>query len=457
MVKGGLKDGVSMVHYANICPNCFQQGFRQGVCPGCGFREIYHRHSERTIAAGTLLHSRYITGLVLGEGGFGITYKARDLKTGGIRAIKEYAPADISRRYENGLTMGAASGKKAVSYQKGMRRFSEEARILQELGKVRGIVQVFDFFQENNTAYFVMELLEGAELEKIVRTVGRLSFKDATAVIAQVGLAMEQVHREAHILHRDISPDNIYVSRGRSVKLFDFGSARQVIRELDQQYSVVLKLKYAPPEQHGTVIPQGPYTDVYSLAATYYYCLTGRNLPAAMDRMAGEDYITLERMNIGVPREVSEAVDRALMLDHRRRTQTMAEFVRGITKSSAKLQASDIQSAKKLHILPYIEQLSGDDAGTRWNLPVNQELKIGRSQTAANIPLRGFSEISRIHCIIYYEAKRDLFYVKDVSLRGTVYRGKRLEKGRFYEIRPRNSIVLAERCAVRLGTIVERK
>ena len=435
-----------MRYEREICPNCFDTEYGQGECAKCGYRESYETRSARALQAGTILNGRYIVGRVLGEGGFGITYKACDVEGGGLCAIKEYAPAADSERQADGLTLRTASGRDPARYEKGLKRFMEEAQVLHRLGEMPNVVRIFDLFQENHTAYFAMELLEGANLNQIVQAArGVLPFKEITSIIVQVGMALAQIHEQAGIFHRDISPENIYVTRDGQVKLIDFGNAKELTRQKDQEYSVVLKPSFAPPEQHSSRMQQGSYTDVYSLAGTYYFALTGIRLPSAVERLTGETYIPLKQMNLGIPEAVSDVVDQALVLDCRRRTQTMREFVEGILKSE---RMAAVKGPEPPAQSPYLEILAGEMRGAVWQIPSNVEIKVGRSAARCDIAIAGHSDVSKEHLKIYYDGQKGLFYIRDMSRFGTYINGIRLEQGTVFSARPPVNIALASQACV---------
>lgn len=438
-----------MKYEGNICPNCFDTEYDSGECLKCGFRETYNQRTSRALPGGTILNRRYIIGKVLGEGGFGITYKACDLNVGGLCAIKEYAPTATCLRREDGITMEPVAGKTSYSYELGLDRFMEEAQILGKLGEITTVVEIMDCFRENETAYVVMEYLDGANLGQILRVSNnRLPLEEITGIIVQVGSAMDIVHKEAHIFHCDISPDNIYVTKEKKIKIIDFGSARENERQEKDCGSVTLKLGFAPPEQYSSRMPLGPYTDVYALAATYYFALTGTHLPAAPGRLKKETYVPLKQANPSICEAISDAVDRALVLDYQSRTQTMKEFVEGITCCKPLKPVPKVIT----RVLPYLEVVAGVMKGTRWNLPSNQELKVGRSRKANHIAITGHGEISNVHCHIYFDEEKYVFYVKDVSRNGTFINGGRLEAGRLYTIKPSSVLALATAdCVIRLG------
>lgn len=442
-----------MKYEGNICPNCFDAEYDSGECLKCGFREIYNQRSPRALPGGTILNGRYIVGKVLGEGGFGITYKACDLNGGGICAMKEYAPTAACIRREDGITMEPVVGGTSYSYEAGLERFLEEAEMLHKLGEITTVVKIMDCFKENRTAYFAMEYLDGANLGQILKvSKNRLPLDEITGIIAQVGNAMETVHRDAHIFHCDISPDNIYVTRDKKIKLIDFGSARENERQGKDNGSVTLKLGFAPPEQYSSRMPHGPYTDVYSLAATYYFALTGTHLPAAPARLKKEGYVPLKQANPGIPEYISDAVDAALELNYQTRTQTMRVFVDGITGSKPLKPVCRPKPKPRTKVLPYLEVEAGAMKGMRWNLPYNQELKVGRSRRDNNIAISGHREISNVHCHILFDEGKGIFLVRDVSRNGTFMKEGRMEKGRLYPMKPSVVLALASTdCVIRLG------
>lgn len=221
-------------------------------------------------------------GRVLGEGGFGITYLGVDTNLERRVAIKEYFPISFVKR-EVSVTMNVTcyTAEKQSFYEKGREQFLMEARTMAKLDKIPEIVQVLDFFSANNTAYIVMEFLEGNTLKDLTAQQGRIPAKNILAMLAPVLKAMEAMH-SIGIIHRDISPDNLMVLKNGEIKLMDFGCARDLGD--GRTMTTMLKQGFAPKEQYSGY-DQGPWTDVYALCATVYYCLTGKIPPAALDRV----------------------------------------------------------------------------------------------------------------------------------------------------------------------------
>ena len=390
-------------------------------------------------------NGKYQVEKILGAGGFGITYRCSDTQSGRVCAVKEYMPEAIaSRDPETGRIVPEPDRQAAFLH--GKKRFLEEAQILIRMSAIPGVVHVEDVFEENDTAYYVMEYLDGRTLKQVMRALGgKLPWAAAVEAVARAGLALEEIHMRAGIFHRDISPENIYVTRDGQVKLIDFGNAKELTRQKDQEYSVVLKPSFAPPEQHSSRMQQGSYTDVYSLAGTYYFALTGIRLPSAVERLTGETYIPLKQMNLGIPEAVSDVVDQALVLDCRRRTQTMREFVEGILKSE---RMAAVKGPEPPAQSPYLEILAGEMRGAVWQIPSNVEIKVGRSAARCDIAIAGHSDVSKEHLKIYYDGQKGLFYIRDMSRFGTYINGIRLEQGTVFSARPPVNIALASQACV---------
>ena len=276
---------------------------------------------------------KYRVEAILGAGGFGITYRCTDA-SGRVCAVKEYMPEAIASR-DAGSGEIVPEPDRQAAFLHGKKRFLEEAQLLMGMNEIPGVVHVEEAFEENNTAYYVMEYLEGRTLKQVMRALGgRLPYAAAVEAVVRAGTALDEIHSRAGIFHRDISPENIMIMPDGSVKIIDFGSAKAMAVSENQQFSVVLKPGFAPPEQYASNLSQGSFTDVYALAGTFYYAVSGKMIPVAPDRVMGTEYESLEKLVPECGRRASEAVDHALLLDARFRTQTMREFVEGIAPGS---------------------------------------------------------------------------------------------------------------------------
>lgn len=267
--------------------------------------------------------NRYVIEAVLGRGGFGCTYEAYDRIRNKKCAVKEYFPRKASVRLPDGLTVRPSSAERKEFYEHWMIRFREEAATLWRLQGTKSVVQVYDYFVQNATSYFVMEYIEGATLSALVQAGGRLDMSTVRNVFSGVGMAVLQIHAHG-MLHRDIKPDNIMIrSEDGEGVILDFGNAREAKRD---ELTVVLTPGFAPKEQeYKEAAYQGPWTDVYSFASTMYYAMTGERLPSVNSRMATTEYVPLSEM--GFDKNIAVAMNKALRIDYRDRTKNIYDFM----------------------------------------------------------------------------------------------------------------------------------
>ena len=289
----------------SLCMGCMKDKANEVVCPYCGLNEEELSGSNNAyLKPETVLGGRYVVGIALGQGGFGITYIGYDNVLNTRVAIKEYYPSDIAGRTSVDGIVSAYTGA-GDEYGKGKKRFLDEARILAKFSDHPCIVGVKDCFEENSTAYMIMEFLEGISLkEYLKRKGGKLSAEESISLLTPVMDALRAVHGEG-IIHRDISPDNIFVTTDGRVRLIDFGAARQSVGG-QKSLSVMLKPGYAPEEQYRSKGNQGPWTDVYALTATLYRMITGNVPPDSLERVM-ED--TLE-----IPMDIPQHIQSALRI-----------------------------------------------------------------------------------------------------------------------------------------------
>ena len=225
---------------------------------------------------------------MLGHGGFAITYLAYDRNLSMNVAIKEYFPIEFATRAIDGVTVQPYDGNSTELFNLGKDKFINEARLLATL-RSKNIITIRQFFIHNNTAYFVMEYIEGDTLTQYVeKQGGKIPFKDARELILPLLDALEEVHTK-NAFHRDIKPDNLYITKRGEPILLDFGAARHTVTGRTTNLMAFLTPGFAPAEQYSVNGIQGPWTDIYSLAATFYYALTGTIPPVPYDRMFGEN------------------------------------------------------------------------------------------------------------------------------------------------------------------------
>ena len=268
------------------CPGCMEiLTENNNICPHCGYRIDSAPAEPIYLQPGTFFHNRYTIGKTLGSGGFGVTYLAWDGKLEQKVAIKEYMPGEFSTRAPGQSTVTVFSGDRSEQFYAGMHKFHEEAKKLAKFINEDGIVKIFDSFEENGTAYIVMEYLEGMTLSDYLKEKGTISEDDAVALMMPVMKSLSKVHN-AGILHRDIAPDNIFVTKKGEFKLIDFGASRFATTTHSRSLTVMIKPGYSAEEQYRSRGDQGTHTDVYSLAATMYKMITGHTPPDAMERRA---------------------------------------------------------------------------------------------------------------------------------------------------------------------------
>ena len=290
----------------------------QDPCPSCGAGRGPGTLTRHLPAGHALQHGRFTTGRVLGEGGFGITYKGAHRVLGHLVAIKEYFPAH-AQRVGTAVSVPASQQAAFIREREGLLK---EAQVLFGL-RDPSIVQVYDAFQENGTAYIVMEYLEGRTLEARIRQEGRIPADEVQRLAQALGQALEAVHAQ-HLLHRDIKPANVMLTpEGRSV-LIDFGSARAFQRDLTQRHTRIVTPGYAAPEQYSEEARFGLYTDIFGLGATLYHALTGAPPPSAIDRLQSG---RAPSFPADLPTPLADAVRQALALRVADRPSSVAMFL----------------------------------------------------------------------------------------------------------------------------------
>jgi serine/threonine protein kinase len=295
-------------------------------CPECRWREGTPPESPAQLPPRTVLVEKYVLGRVLGQGGFGITYLAWDLLLNRKLAIKEYFPREICSRSRDEFTVQALSQSALEDFQYGMSKFVEEGQNLAHFRDYPGIVSLLEFFEANGTAYIVMAYMEGMTFKQYLENHGgKIGFDAARAILNPVMDALREVHRVG-MLHRDISPDNIYLNTDHQVKILDFGSTRYAMKEQSHGLTVIFKPGYAPLEQYATHGKQGPWTDVYAVGATFYRALTGKAPSGAPDRLELDDLIPPSRLGVAILPSSESALLKALAVRVEDRFKTIKDF-----------------------------------------------------------------------------------------------------------------------------------
>ena len=319
----------------NKCFGCMEeiQGY---PCPHCGFDPRSVKGIEYALPMGTILAGNYLVGRVLGQGGFGITYVGWDIALERKVAIKEYYPSgQVSRNPgSRGLTW-YTSVQSQQAKQNGTQMFLKEARKMSKVDDIPNVVRVRDLFQENETAYIVMDFVEGETLKARLEKTGPLPWEQAKGIFLPAIQAMEQVH-QAGLVHRDISPDNLMLTPDGKVKILDLGAAKDLSVNNGASSMQVAKGGFSPFEQYTQRGSSGPWTDVYAMAATVYYTLTGKLPPVATDRVV-EDTISWEEPGLkALSAQALEALQKAMVISAKNRMQSMEELEKGLYSTTVK-------------------------------------------------------------------------------------------------------------------------
>ena len=303
------------------CMNKFDEN--DSVCPYCGYRvdtppaEPYH------LAPGVILGGKYIVGKTIGYGGFSVTYLAYDYSLEKKIAIKEYLPSEFATRAVGSSTISIFSGDRTDQFNGGIEKFIDEAKRLAKFKGTTGITDVYDVFRENNTAYIAMEYLEGQTLKEFLLDNGKIDYQKAVDMMIPIIRTLKKVH-EKGILHRDIAPDNIFITSNGEVKLIDFGAARQATStNHSKSLSVIVKPGYAPPEQYRSRGEQGPWTDVYGCGATLYKMITGVTPDDSMERCSKDTLELPSKFAGNISENVENAILNALNIEINDRTPDM--------------------------------------------------------------------------------------------------------------------------------------
>lgn len=334
----------------NRCMRCMsQKDSQQETCPACGFSEKDFVPEKHHLQPHTILKGQYLVGCALGEGGFGITYIGWDMFLHIPVAIKEYFPSGVVIRDQGQHTVSVFAGKDEESFLQGRSSFFREAQKVARFDNNVGVVSVKNCFLENGTAYIIMEYISGINLGAYAELHGgKLTFTETLKLLRTPILTLEELHR-ASTWHRDISPENLMLAKDGKVKLIDFGSAMESDREKKTRV-LMIRAGYSPVEMYSSTGEDGPYSDVYSMAATIYKLITGVTPPPATDRLDNDPLVPPSALGV---KDISHAQEAALLkgmaVQVKSRYQTMEEFFDGLYGKNAPAPAPS-QHQKRLLI-----------------------------------------------------------------------------------------------------------
>lgn len=410
---------VMVPDFRRLCLKCLTEAVEGGRCRRCGAPVGFAWGPSFALAPGTVLDGRYLIGSVLGFGGFGITYLGLDLNSGFKIAVKEFMPSGTAGRIPGHKDISA---KNEEDFQYGLSRFYDEARTVYQYRNHSNIIHVYKFFKENGTAYYVMEYLQGCDLKSYLKKMRRpLSFTELMPLMLPIMDALECIHRD-HVIHRDISPDNIFL--GNTVKLIDFGAARTAFAGQSKSLSIILKRGFAPEEQYRSRGRQGPWTDIYALAGTMYVSLTNKMVPEAPERLVADKIEDICTLAPTLAPFAGNAIMKALSVRAEDRYQNVSDFRRALTGA-----AFHTEQTRMVPDAFRIYGISGRYAGA--SLIVEGSLCIGRDPLQCQLVYPGEARgISRRQVCLTIDESRGAVILEDMySSFGTWVNGIRLPGG----------------------------
>ncbi len=318
---------VEKEHSMKRCFYCMQEMLASQIkCPSCGRnpsdnkKEIYH------ITPGTWLENRYFVGISEEYRGDSIIYSGYDKTLQQTVAIKEFFPLEYAVRGRDLISVDLYSKEFQMSYDDGLKAFIGEAKKLARFRNIDGITRIYDVFQDNNTAYQIMEAVSGRSLADYIYEKGKLSVEETINLLEPVALALIKIHSEG-LIHRNISPDTIFIDKDRKVKLTGFGAVRTASAIATKSLSVIIDPGFSPAEQYMSSGNQGAWTDVYALAATMYKCITGVTPEESISRSKEDMLLRPSQYGIDIDDEAEDALMHALCTDITERTLTISDFL----------------------------------------------------------------------------------------------------------------------------------
>jgi serine/threonine protein kinase len=321
----------------DLCMGCMEARGGAVTCVACGWEEGAPTANPVHLPPRSLLRQHYVLGRVLGHGGFGIAYLAWDPDLQMKVAVKEYLPGDVATRGSDGVTVMPYSGESRELFEYGLTKFLEEGRAVVRFHDHPGIASMLGFFREHGTGYLVMQYLDGLSFMEYLKLKGPIAYDEAVAIAMPVLDTLRVVH-EGGLLHRDISPHNIYITKTKQVKLLDFGAARHALGDRSKSLSVILKAGYSPFEQYLSKGRQGPWTDVYAVAATIYRAITGDPPPEATARVVDDELVAPRARGVRMPVEAEGVLLKAMAVDQKQRFQSAVEFQQALLRATPQIR-----------------------------------------------------------------------------------------------------------------------
>lgn len=418
--------------------------------------------NENTLPVGFVLQRQYRIEKVIGQGGFGITYLAYDIQGRRRVAIKELFPGRDVVRSTSGGTIRVITGQEEY-FDHLKIRFLEEAQALYRFNNLREVVSVYRYFETNNTAYFVMEYLTGTDLRHLVLDQGKCSWEVLSGYAEQVLRALYAIHKQG-LIHRDLSPDNIFITKEGRAVLIDFGSVRSY--QNSKGFTTFLKECYAPFEQYQTNGNQGPWTDIYSFSVTLYAALSSQIPPRAPDRMTNaKPTIPITQLCPDLPQNVAAAITKGMEVYPRDRFHNAEEMYSALfpevrshkenqqkkrNRGSNDSPGGDRREKGIAPKSPYSGQHrvclcceQGYFRGQSWEFGPNSGKTMGRNTECGLAWPPNSKGISRRQCTVWTNQQGALFVRDDNSSYGTSVNGKRIPPQQWVRLRSGDRISFA--------------
>lgn len=462
-----------------ICIYCMSGTITGGVCTYC--KRPAGNDADRpaqTLPARFLLCGRqYYLGRVLGNGGFGITYLAWDQKNNRRVAVKEFFPRHLAVRGEDGIRV-IVHQQQREEFEHAKMRFQEEAQTLYELRHVPEVIDIFHLFEENGTAYYVMELLHGQDLKGYLGAKGVMSWAQLQQPVCMILRALNAVHKR-QMIHRDISPDNIFMLQDGGAKLIDFGNARSYMSA--NPLTKIVKTRFAPVEQFSDDEGrQGPWTDIYSLSVTLYYALSGILPPPAAERLIGvktqgtDPAKPLGALEPGIPAYVAQGIQKGMSVMEKQRYHTVYEFSQQLfpginifeTHDAARVQPAIYSKQMQSKQIPprqmtsrqmtsrqtqpgqapvaAVQCVQGTLKGKQFTLKPGRMETLGREKDVSVLYPADSPGISRHQCSFMMDNKGSLYVRDDHSSYGTKLNGRQMQPMEWHRITKGDSICFAK-------------
>lgn len=340
------------------CMGCMEEIREDAqVCPYCGYVRNTDVKEAYYLLPGQIVGEKYIAGRVLGYGGFGVTYLGWDTVLKRKVAVKEYLPSDFATRSYGTKMLTVFSGEAVDQFEAGLNSFISEAKRLAKFNRVPQIVDIYDCFMENGTGYIIMEYLEGQTVKELLKEKQKLPADEAKEIVMEVLKGLSEVHKEG-IIHRDIAPDNIFITKKNEVKILDFGAARYATAVQSRSLSVILKPGYAPEEQYRSRGEQGPWTDVYALGATCYRMITGIRPEEAIERLAEDHVKPPSKLGVSIDSNMENALMNSLNIRREYRIPDAESFYNALNSKAEVARVTEETAESKDAGMPLWQKFS---------------------------------------------------------------------------------------------------